>query len=64
LHNNVINNALNIDVKIFCKDITDSARLWYVTVSQTPLYQTNAAKCVMRHPTGLAPYVAGVPVIG
>ena len=64
MHNNVMNNALNLDVNIFCQDIIDAARSWHAMASKTSLYQTNAAKCVTRHPAGLHPYVLGVPCIG
>ncbi|HHU0040342.1 TPA: hypothetical protein ACT9LS_003088 [Legionella pneumophila] len=29
LHNNIINNALNIDVQIFCSDLIEAAKKWF-----------------------------------
>ncbi|MBX3273873.1 MAG: hypothetical protein KF729_26650 [Sandaracinaceae bacterium] len=64
MHKNIINGALNIDVNIFCQDIVDAGRAWHRAASGTPLYGINAAKCVARHPDGLAPYIVGIPCIG
>jgi hypothetical protein len=55
---------VNLDVNVFCQDIIDAARSWHVNASTTALYQANAAKCGLRRPRGLAPYVVGVPGIG
>jgi hypothetical protein len=63
LHNNIINDALNIDVRLFCKDMIDSAIQWLDQVEGTALFKTNFEKFVRRYPTGLAPYIGGVPVI-
>lgn len=64
LHNNVLGDALNIDVHIFCSDIVDGAELWHKQAVSTPEYQANYAKFAARHPDGLKPYIVGVPVIG
>jgi hypothetical protein len=63
-HRNIMNDALNIDVKIFCEDICSSAELWWNTASEKPELQANISRSVQRHPTGLAPYIVGMPVIG
>ncbi|QVL42619.1 MAG: hypothetical protein KFB92_14375 [Alcanivorax sp.] len=64
LHNNVINDALNIDVRIFCEDLCQAAEQWWQGAASEANVQTNLARFVTRHPTGLAPYIGGVPVIG
>ena len=64
MHNNIMGDALNIDVRVFCKDILESARRWVKQVEGTEPYQTNSATCVCRHPNGLPPYVEGIPIIG
>ena len=64
MHNNIMNDALNIDVRIFCKDIVDAARAWLNRAEGTEPYETNASTSVRRHPNGLPPYVVGVPIIG
>ena len=63
-HCNIINNALNIDVSIFCKDIVEGVRAWLDEVEGTTRFDSNMAKFISRHPDGLSPYIVGVPVIG
>lgn len=63
-HNNVMNDALNIDIRIFCNDMIEGARRWLQKVEKTDLYKENYNKFMKRHPNGLAPYIVGVPVIG
>lgn len=63
MHNNVMNDALNIDVRHFCTDICDSAEQWLVNVKDSPQYQQNFALSLQRYPNGLAPYIVGLPVI-
>lgn len=64
MHCNTMNDALNIDVRRFCLDIIAGAREWLLTAKGTPTFQQNFSKFVRRHPQGLSPYIAGVPVIG
>ena len=64
LHNNIINDALNIDARIFCEDLCGAAERWWQAASAQPNVQANLPRFVRRHPTGLAPYIGGVPVIG
>ena len=63
LHNNIINNALNIDVKIFCQDIISGAKEWLKKKRGTSNFERNYPKFVKRHPQGLPPFIKGVPVI-
>lgn len=63
MHNNIMNDALNIDVRIFCEDICDASVRWWNSVSENPNVQANLSRFVRRYPTGLAPYIVGVPVI-
>lgn len=62
-HNNVMKNALNIDVKIFCKDLISGAEKWLKENENTDLYKKNCDKFMRRYPNGLPPYIVGVPVI-
>lgn len=64
MHNNIMADALNIDVRVFCKDIVHSARAWLEQIQGTEPYETNATSSVRRHPNGLPPYVVGFPIIG
>ena len=63
-HCNIMNDALNIDVRIFCNDIIEGAKIWLRQFEGTELYKKNYGRFMSRHPNGLAPYIVGVPVIG
>jgi len=63
-HCNVFNNALNIDLRIFCEAMIDGAERWLKSVVGTPLFTQNYNSFVRRYPTGIPPYVVGTPVIG
>lgn len=64
LHNNIMNDALNIDVRIFCEDLCSAAELWWQAAAAQQNVQANLPRFVARHPTGLAPYIVNLPVIG
>jgi len=64
MHNNVLNDALNIDVRIFCEDLCSAVEAWLPAAQQMPHFQANATKFVRRYPSGLPPYIVGLPVIG
>ena len=64
MHLNVINDALNLDIQSFCRDLVESAREWLPTVESKPEFQANLAAFIIRHENGIAPYVVGLPVIG
>jgi len=36
MHNNVLDDALNLDISTFCRDLVDGARTWLATVESTP----------------------------
>ncbi|MFE4036053.1 hypothetical protein [Priestia sp. YIM B13489] len=63
-HNNIINDALNIDVRIFCNDLIKSAREWLKDMQGNETYIKNHEKSFKRYPNGIAPYIVGVPVYG
>ncbi len=63
-HNNIMNDALNIDVRIFCSDLIEGAERWLEKVEKTDLYKGNYDRFMKRYPNGLAPYIVGIPVIG
>jgi hypothetical protein len=62
-HMNILNDALNIDVRDFCLEMVGSARRWLAGVIGTEPYETNINAFVRRYPSGLSPYIAGVSVI-
>ncbi len=63
LHMNVFDNALNIDVDLFCRDIITGAENWLGKVEHTNQFKDNYDRFMRRYPTGLPPYIDGVPVI-
>ena len=62
-HNNVLNDALNLDIPIFCQDVVSGAMRWQQTVGDFEPYLTNLDKFLRIYPDGLAPYFVGSPVI-
>lgn len=62
LHNNIMNDALNIDVGVFCQDLVDSVREWEKPAAKTNNYSRNITKLLQRHTNGLSPYIRGIPV--
>jgi hypothetical protein len=64
LHYGQMHDALCIDLNRFCREIIAGARLWLPAVENTELYLKNYEKFARRHPEGLRPYIAGVPVVG
>lgn len=63
MHNNVMNDALNIDVARFCEDVISGCEDWLAFVASDPTVQKNMASSMQRYPQGLAPYIMGIPVI-
>jgi hypothetical protein len=63
LHNNVMNDVLNIDVRHFALDMVESAEAWLVSAENTTNYHANYAHFMQRYPQGLPPYIGGIPVI-
>lgn len=64
MHRNILNDALNIDLKIFCHDITQSVREWLETIQQNQNFQKNYLHFMKRYEDGIPPYIGGIPVIG
>ncbi len=62
-HNNIMNDALNLDTVIFCRDVVSSARTWFVQRANDPAVQTNLPNLMQLRPLGLAPYMVGMPLI-
>jgi len=64
MHMAKINDALDLDVRIFVHDMTDAGREWLVCVRETELYKRNYEHSMKRHPNGIHPFIVGLPVIG
>ena len=63
-HDNVINDALNLDVVLFCETLVAAAEKWLDHVKDSPHFQRNLEKSMRLHPRGIAPYMIGMPIIG
>jgi hypothetical protein len=63
MHRNVMDDALNLDVRLFCADLVTAARSWLGQVETTPTYQANYPAFLQRYANGLAPYIVGIPVL-
>ncbi len=64
MHNNVLNDALNIDVRIFCEDVISAVESWLPVAQQLPYFAANLSKFVTRHSGGLPINVNGTTWIG
>jgi hypothetical protein len=62
-HCNILNDALNLDVHIFCENMIQGVETWLKENENTELYQNNYDRLIRRYPKGLKPYIVGVPVI-
>lgn len=62
-HCNILNDALNLDVSVFCNDLIQSVENWLQVYENTELYKRNYERLIKRYPNGLPPYIGGVPVI-
>ena len=59
----ILNDALNIDVRIFCNDIIEGAEKWLKKFEGNPIITQNYNMFMRRYANGLSPYIVGVPVI-
>lgn len=60
-HMNRINNALQLDVPTFVRDVISAAR---ECITQSIHYKNHKQKIITLHQNGLEPYIVGIPVIG
>lgn len=62
-HNNIMGNALNLDLVTFCTDVLNAAETWWQSAKDADPVAANAEHLVQLRPGGLAPYIVGVPVL-
>lgn len=62
-HNNIMNDALNLDAQTFCRDFIVSVRAWLAANAGDPNVQANLPHLLQYRPQGLAPYMVGMPLI-
>ena len=63
MHNNILNDALNIDIKIFCTNVIKAVRKWEQQERNNPNYIKNYDKLIKIYPNGITPYIVGMPAI-
>lgn len=63
VHYGQMNDALWIDLRLFCGEVIAGVRLWLDESEDQEPFLTNYKNFVRRHERGLAPYISGVPVI-
>ncbi|MCA1027804.1 hypothetical protein LCM23_17050 [Cytobacillus kochii] len=64
MHNNIIDNVLNIDIEIFCQEIINAACTWLEHIKDDNTFRNNHQHSFRRYPNGLEPFIVGVPVYG
>ena len=57
-------DALVIDLRLFCREVVDATRKWLGEVENTERFQRNFAEFARVNPDGLPPYISGAPVVG
>jgi hypothetical protein len=63
LHNNLFENALQLDAAIFCNDVIEAARARESAKQNESIVKANLQRLVQYYPNGLKPYIVGIPII-
>lgn len=62
-HNNIVNDALNLDAVVFCHDVLAAAREWFHQNQSDAAVMANLPRLVQFRPEGISPHMVGMPVI-
>ncbi|MDQ1181981.1 hypothetical protein [Rhodococcus sp. SORGH_AS_0301] len=62
-HNNVINDAMNLDLPTFCNDVITAVEKWRKDEISNPVVLANAEHLLRWHRGGLSPYIVGIDVL-
>ena len=62
-HDNIMNDALNLDLNIFCTGMISAVEEWLNKINSDPVFLKNYAVFMKRYKDGLSPYIVGIPVI-
>lgn len=62
-HNNIVDDALNLDAITFCKDMCCAVQTWYAANKDKPEVAANYPNLVQFRPAGFPPYMVGMPII-
>jgi hypothetical protein len=63
VHRVILNDALMLDAVRFCMDVVEATNKWFSAEKNNPIVKKNLDGLVQYRPNGLAPYVAGLPII-
>lgn len=63
MHRNILNDALNLDVATFCRDMISGARAWYDEHKDDEKVIEHLPLLFRWRPGGMAPYIVGLPVL-
>lgn len=55
--------AINLDAALFCNNMIDAARKWYLAHTEDLVVRENLPNLVRYRPDGLAPFIVGLPLI-
>jgi hypothetical protein len=64
LHYGRADDALIINLDLFCREMITAARQWLIQTVGSQNYLKNYERFARRHANGVPPYVVGLPVIG
>ena len=62
-HNNVLNDALNLDIPRFCDEVLSGVDRWLLATRGDQSVTQNEETMLKVYPNGLAPFMVGHPVI-
>lgn len=62
-HNCIINEAVIFEAPRFCRVIIKNVRAWFEKAKENKVVQANLPNLIYLRPSGLAPYMVGVPLI-
>ena len=64
-HDNILEEALNLDLGVFCKGMITATEKWIEDMEKTENanYAKNIANFARLYPTGISPFFVGLPVI-
>jgi hypothetical protein len=62
-HRNIMRDALNLDVTLFCHDMVGAVSRWYAAKQNDSNVKSNLPRLVQYREQGLGPYLVGIPLI-
>lgn len=63
MHNNIFDDAYNLDLLRFCNDVIGAAEKWWESNKELEPARSNSESLVRIRPDGLPPHIKGIPVL-